>query len=36
MKYHRMTPLRAQRRELGTFTSCKESGIHEWFYASYD
>ena len=37
MKYHRMTPLRAQQRhELGAFISCKESGIHEWFYASYD
>ena len=36
MKYHRMAPLRAQRHELGAFISCKESGIHEWFYASYD
>ena len=36
MKYHRMTPWRAQFHELGAFISCKENGIHEWFYASYD
>ena len=36
MKYHRMTPLRVHRHELGAFISCKEIGIHEWFDSSYD